>query len=112
MRVKGKVRGLGREHIYANGLESLEIHVSKDKGQDLPHEIGIKVPVQIIIGSQPYSGGIRSTKKNSYIWVSPTLIDSANQRTTLAVALMREGIEKNQSVYLEVSGDQIRVIPI
>ena len=110
MRVKGKVRGVG--HVYANGLENLEIWVSKDEGQDLPHEIGNKVPVKIIIGSRQYVGGIRSTEDCPYIWVSPTLIDSDNQRTTLAEALMKEGIEKNQSVDLEVSVDQVRIIPV
>jgi hypothetical protein len=110
VRVKGKVSGLG--NIYANGLEHLEIRVNKDEGQDLPHEIGSKVPVQIIIGSRQYSGGVRSTEAHDYIWVSPTLMDSDNQRTTLAEALMREGIEKNQSVDLEVSGNQVKIIPV
>lgn len=110
MRVKGKVRGLG--YIYTNGLENREIHVNKDEGQDLPHEIGNKVPVQIIIGSRQYSGGILSTEGNDYIWVSPTLMDSNNKRATLAEALMREGIQKNQIVDLEVSGDQIRINPV
>ena len=110
MKVKGTVRALG--DIYANGMERLEIHVSKGEGQDLPHELGNKVPVRIIIGPRKYSGGIRATEDCPYIWVSPTLTDSDNQRTTLAEALTREGIGKNQSVDLEVSGDQIRVIPI
>ncbi len=109
MRMKGKVREVGGH--YANGLERLEIHIDKDSSQGLPNEDGMRVPIKLVIGARQYTAGIRSTKRNPYVWICPNLTDDNNQRVSLSQALLNEEIAKNQNVELELSGNQIKVIP-
>jgi hypothetical protein len=106
MKVKAKVRGLG--DVYVNGLERLEIHVAMNDGEGLPYKYGTKVPVKLTIGSQKYDGWLRATEA-SYVWISPTLYDKSNVRTTLAEMFKKEGIQKNQPLTLDVSGKNIKV---
>src|SRR6266571_8574171 len=102
VRVRGKVREVGG--LYANGLERLEIHIDKDGASGLPNEDGKRVSIKLLIGGRQYMAGIRSTKRNPYVWISPNLMDDNNQKISLSQALSNEGMAKNQNVELELSG--------
>ncbi len=94
----------GQSLYYSDGVELQEIWIDKQDAADLPGREGQRIPVQLTIGSQSYTAGIRSTARTPYAWISPELHDEAGNKVRLADALKRAGYEKNQRVYLRDSG--------
>ena len=109
MKIIGAIRGLSQ--YYSNGTERLEIWVDKDNARGLPYVDGERMAISLKIGSQQYTGGIRSTIKNKYVWVCPDIEDENGQKDSLTNALKRGNFKKNQQVYLEVDGVLITVLP-
>ena len=97
----GKVTGLS-QYYRKDDLERLEIWVDKKVAGPLPCENNLRIPVQLIIGDQVYTAGLRSTPRNSYVWICPDLEDSRGKKARLAEVLGANGFEKNQKVLLEV----------
>jgi len=109
-RVEAKVRGLGQ--YYPNGTERFEIHIAKSKAANLGHTIGSQTPVQLQIGFTTFSGVLRSTASNKYLWISAKVYDQEGNRITLVDALSNNGFVKNQSVELAVDSGKIHVMPM
>lgn len=113
VKIPAVIRGIGG--IYKTGLakdlELLEIHVQNSDGEGLPHEVGERVPVTLLIGSSSYLAGVRATSKNPYLWICPDLLNEDGTDLKLAYILESEGFQKNQRINLEVIGDNIRVLP-
>jgi hypothetical protein len=107
--IYGIVRGLGQK--YASGMERLEIHVNKDKAQELKYVEGLRIETYLIIGSETYGAGIRSTRTNRYVWICPDLVESTCEKVSLAVALARNKIGKNQKLLLQLDSGALRISP-
>lgn len=103
----GAIRGLGQQ--CPDRLECLEIRVDKKRGQGPPNKDGKRVPITLLIGSQRYSAGIRSTSNNTYIWICRDVRDENNEKVSLASALQLAGFKKNQKVILKVENGRITV---
>lgn len=104
---QGTVRGLG--DLYADGIERMEIHISKAFSPELPNQNGFRVPVLLLIGRNTYEGGIRSTERNDYIWICPDLKTDDGHRTNLGHVLPELGFKKNDKVILSAFGTEIRI---
>jgi hypothetical protein len=100
MQILGKVRGSSK--YCADGSESLKIEIPKKQGIDFPYQDGDRVPVNLTIANKTYLAGVRSTKRNKYIWICPDLFDKGKNKTTLAKALNDNGIVRNETVSLIV----------
>ena len=103
--VIGAVRQLGRD--YADGTLWLEIHVPIEKADQLPIQLGVRVPVKLQVGQTEYMAGLRSTKKNKYVWVCPDIYLPTGERRTLGRALTDAEFRPNDRVKLVVSGSVI-----
>lgn len=102
----------GTSHIYANGLESMEIWVNKSAALPLPFKDNTRVQISIEVGGECYSAGIRATTRNSYVWICPDLKDGKGKRVSLAQVFEKNGIDKNQKINLEVNGTKVSVQPL
>lgn len=101
MAITARVRGTGRR--YKDGQEALEIHIARDEAHGLPTKQGARVKVHLKIGPRLYTAGLRSTRRNRYVWICPNLDDGVK----LADALARAGFKKNQAIELDVSGETV-----
>ena len=108
-RISAKVRGLG--HRYADGLEHLSVDVKKTEAMGLPFQDGVRVPIDLQIGNESYRAGLRTTRRMPTVWVSPNLIDSRGEKTTLARVLNAHRLQKNQAVMLDVEDSTVRLTP-
>ena len=109
MKIIGKIRGLSQ--YYYDGSERLEIWVDKDNSRGIPYVAGERIAISLKIGAQQYTGGIRSTIKNKYVWVCPDIVDENGQKDSLANALKRVNFKKNQQVCLEIERGLITILP-
>lgn len=100
--VIGVVRQLGRD--YADGTLWLEIHVPIEKADQLPLQLGVRVPVRLQVGQMEYMAGLRSTKKNKYAWVCPDVYLTTGERCTLGRVLTDAEFRPNDRVQLVVEG--------
>jgi hypothetical protein len=89
----------------------MEIHVPKESSNGLPLTIGKRVEIRLVVGGALYFAGLRSTLKNSYVWICPDLLDSDQVKVPLARVLRSNNIAKNQRVKLEISGRTINLSP-
>ena len=103
--VNAAVRGLGNH--YADGTERIEIHVPSDRADGLPHSHGIRVPVVLHIGGEPFDAGLRATTHNSYVWICPNVVAKDGTRKRLADMVAAAGFKKNDQVCLAVDGRDI-----
>jgi len=88
----------------------LEIWVNKKGEQRFLNQEGMRVPVPLSIGSQEYTGGIRFTRRNTYIWICPDLMVKGGGKTSLANALKAAGISKNDGVLIRVEKWKISIV--
>jgi hypothetical protein len=107
--VHGAVRGVGT--WYKDGTERLEIWINRKFDPELPNINGLPVQICLIIGQNRYDGLIRSTVKNKYIWISPTIRTLDGKRTTLGHVLPEMEFRKNERVTLSVVGKDITLTP-
>lgn len=103
--VIGVVRQLGRN--YADGALWLEIHFPIEKADQLPLQLGVRVPVKLQVGQMEYMAGLRSTKKNKYAWVCPDVYLTNGERCTLGRVLTDAEFHPNDRVHLVVEGSVI-----
>ena len=103
--VNGVVRQLGQN--YADGTLRLEVHVPIERANHLPLQIGKRVPVTLHVGGMEYSAGLRSTKKNKYVWICPDVYLPAGERLTLGRILTDAALCPNDRVQLAVDGSFI-----
>jgi len=105
--IKAKVRGLSK--YYVSGLELLEIWVLKVDADEMPYVEGKRVPVNLKLEQDKYEAGLRSTRKNKFIWLCPDLKDIRGEKVSLSEVLNKSGIEKNSNVYLTIRDRNITV---
>ena len=101
----GHVRGLSSH--YANGVERMEIHVMKKAAHALPYK-NTRIRITLVIRDELYTGGLRSTERNKYVWICPDLI-LGGVKKRLADVLNKAKFRKNCPVQLIVRGDHIHV---
>ncbi len=99
MRFVGKIRGLST-YYSESGLERLEIWIKKSDAEKMPYKLDERVTINLIIGSQMFTSGLRATEKTPYVWISPDLISDDGYEVSLAEILQEHGFEKNQVVTL------------
>ena len=109
VRVVAKVRGLG--HRYRDGLEMMSVDAKKVEAEGLPFRERVRVPITLVIGGEAYTAGLRTTPRMPAVWISPDLVRQSGERTKLARVLDRNGFQKNQTVFLYVEGDRVRLEP-
>lgn len=102
--VTGVIRRIG--HNYANGTLRLEVHIPIKESDRLPVQLGIRVPVHLLMGKNTYSAGLRATARNKYAWICPD-IHSHGEKQTLGSVLTSEGFHPNQRIKLGVEGTSI-----
>jgi hypothetical protein len=107
IRISAIVRGLGKN--YADGIEMLSVDVRKEEAAGLPFADGRRTQINLSVGKERYTAGLRTTSRMPTVWISPNLIDSRGKMTTLAKVLAANGIVKNDSVTLEVQEEYIRL---
>lgn len=107
-RVVGTVRGTGRKY-NPSGLEALEIWVKRDQADGLPFILDKPVTVTVRIAGKLFKTNLRSTTKNSYVWLSPEIFAADGTATNLAQVLRSAGFEKKDKVELTVRGVEIEV---
>jgi hypothetical protein len=104
MIVHGVIRGMSL--YYANGLERIYIAVDKGMAGDLPHQDHQRIEVILLVGKRRHRVGIRTTPRDSYVWIGPHLDDGTPK---LAELLEEEGFTKNQRVLLHVESNTVRL---
>jgi hypothetical protein len=109
-RIHGAVRGIGKTNIYVDDKrERLEIWVDKKEAEGLPYRYNKRVSINLFVGGTKYRGGLRSTPKTSFVWISLDLRDKNDQRVSLAKVLAENGFAKNDRVALIVNGEDVHV---
>lgn len=104
--VTGVVRRIG--HNYANGTLRLEVHIPIKESAQLPTQMGIRVPVHLLMGKNAYSAGLRATVRNKYAWICPDIYSHGEKRT-LGSVLTSEGFHPNQRIELGVDGTLLTI---
>ena len=94
---------------YSDGQDNYEIWITKDHAKILPFIEDNAVDIRLIINNMTYSGKLRSTTENDYVWVSPTLYDENDKRIRLSDVLIGNGINRNQKLILHSVGKNIYV---
>jgi hypothetical protein len=105
IRISAIVRGLGQN--YADGLEMLSVDVKKEGAAGLPFADGRRTQINLLVGTERYTAGLRTTSRMPTVWISPNLMDSRGKRTSLAKVLTAMGVKKNDLVTLEVQEERI-----
>ena len=103
--VNAVIRGLG-DH-YADGTERIEIHVPSDHAHGLPYSKGMRVPVVLHVGGEPFDAGLRATANNAYVWICPNVVAKDGKTKKLAHIVASAGFKKNDRVGLAVDGRNI-----
>ena len=101
----GRITCIGQH--YADGVEKRSIEVPKNDASGLPYEIGQRVPVALVVGDATYRAGLRATKRNRTVWISPDLRDHSGTNVRLADII--SAYRCNQLVEIEASGKVLRV---
>lgn len=90
-----------RQGTYGDRKDILELYISADSSDKLPHEYGKRKPINIRIGDFEYEAGVHETK-NGVVWKSSVLYKKgpAREKARLVDALAKINVKK---------GDQIRI---
>lgn len=99
--VNAVIRGLGKP--YADGTESIEIHVPPNHAHGLPFSYGTRVPVVLIVNGETYHAGLRATLANKYVWICPNVKTKDGKSKKLAHIVADAGFKKNDRAILEVT---------
>jgi len=109
-RIHGAVRGIGKTNIYVDDKrERLEIWVDEKEAEGLPYRYNTRVSINLFVGGTKYRGGLRSTPKTSFVWISPDLRDKNDQKVSLAKVLAENGFAKNARVALIVNSEDVHL---
>jgi hypothetical protein len=99
IRISAIVRGLGRN--YADGLEMLSVDVKKEEAAGLPFADGRRTQINLSVGREQYTAGLRTTSRMPTVWLSPNLTDSRGKKTTLAKVLT--AMASRRTIWLRLS---------
>ena len=105
--VVGTIRSTGKPS-KRTGLQPWEIWVPKATAVGLPFLLGRPSAVSLDIIGTRYSATLRSTPRNKYVWISPTVRLANGNRSTLAAAL-KDSFVVNETVLLEVRNKSITI---
>ena len=106
MVVIGRVTCL--KQYYADGVEQRSIEIDKNRAAGLPYVIGRRVQVNLAVGGEVYSAGLRATERNKTVWISPDLFDRSGQKIRLADIISR--YRCNQHIEIESRGKAVRIL--
>lgn len=107
--VRAVVRGIGNR--YADGTESIEIHVPVGSAQGLPYLLGTRVEIELSVDGTTYRAGLRSTERNKFVWICPNVVAPGGVKARLADIVTAAGWNKNDRVFLVTDGLSITVKP-
>jgi uncharacterized protein (DUF4415 family) len=99
---------IGQTSLYADGKPALEIHAPKAQAKNLPINKDGRVNINLKIGNRRWSAKLHMTKNCPYVWISPTLINSAGRRCRLVDALV--DFRPKDRVILKTEGREVEVI--
>ena len=105
--ITGSVRGLSQN--YADGLERQEIIINKKYATSLPCKDNLRIPIKLLIATQTYDAGIRTTPNVKFVWICPDLRDINNRKISLARILKNNGFSNNQKIILEVDRKEVQI---
>lgn len=105
--VVGTIRSTGKPS-KRTGLQPWEIWVPKATAVGLPFLLGRPSAISLDIIGARYSGTLRSTPSNKYVWISPTIRLVNGNRSTLSSAL-KDNFVVNETVQLEVRDKTITI---
>jgi hypothetical protein len=94
---------------YADGSPQLEIHVPIERADGLSFQFGRRVSMKLRVGQSEYEAGLRSTRKNRYVWICPDVKSLRGDKQTLGRVLTDAGFGANDAVRLECKGTAITV---
>jgi len=104
--VRANVRSDGE---YRDGEDHLYIAVRKEDADVLPYRDGERTPVELEMSGETYRAGIRSTPKQSIVYICPDLYATSGEKVRLVDALRHAGYARKDEVVLQVAGVRVRI---